>query len=672
MKNIPHVLDDIGSPDGGDIEKLRDDRELLVAEIKELRREKMQQLHALRRLEYDERELRNSVSFRLGHALVLGFKSPARLLRMPADVVRRYREGRAKRPYRARARSEEERYGWIPAAERRRLVSLYEEVGTEAVADDVMTQHSNDPALAARTLLATARLLADNGNREAALPLTREAVGLERNEQTLRALYWAAQKVDDFRTAGRCFLEIEEMLGSDPDADQVTWLDKLRTSPAHVVSAAAHIPPRAAPGPFRPGRICYVLHNALPDSSGGYATRAHGLAQGLSNAGWEVVALTRPGFPLDTKPELLPEDVPAETALDGIAYRVIHAPKRHDLSRRDYMVAAADAIEAALEDIQPEIVIAASAHLSALPALIAARRRGLPFVYEVRGFWEVTRKSRKPALEGTVGYRVDAALEAIVAEEADHVFTLTEPMREELLARGVETPITLLPNSCDPDRFTPRPRDAGLAARLSIPLDVPVIGYIGTFVQYEGLEHLAEACARLVADGRDFRLLLVGNEDVSGTGRGPITTEIERIASETGLAGRLIMPGRIPHEEVEAHYSLIDIAPFPRKPQPVTEMVSPMKPLEALAMEKAVVVSSVRALTEMIRHEETGLVFEKGNIDSLAATLARLIDDPELRARLGRTARDWVMSDRTWDATAEIAAAELTRLRLPALDTAYE
>ena len=111
MKNIPHVLDDLGSPDGDDIEKLREDRELLLAEIAELRREKMQQLHALRRLEYDERELRNSVSFRLGHALVLGFKSPARLLRMPADVVRLYREGRAKRPHRARARSEEERYG---------------------------------------------------------------------------------------------------------------------------------------------------------------------------------------------------------------------------------------------------------------------------------------------------------------------------------------------------------------------------------------------------------------------------------------------------------------------------------------------------------------------------------------------------------------------------------
>ena len=188
-------------------------------------------------------------------------------------------------------------------------------------------------------------------------------------------------------------------------------------------------------------------------------------------------------------------------------------------------------------------------------------------------------------------------------------------MRDELVRRGVDpATITLLPNSCDPERFTPRGRDAALAARLGIPASVPVIGYIGTFVQYEGLEDLVAACAMLHGRGRDFRLMLIGNENVSGTEKGPITAEIERIAAEAGLSDRLIMPGRVPHEEVAAYYSLIDIAPFPRKPQPVTEMVSPMKPLEALAMEKAVVVSSVAALTEMIADEETGLVFAKGDI----------------------------------------------------------
>ena len=221
------------------------------------------------------------------------------------------------------------------------------------------------------------------------------------------------------------------------------------------------------------------------------------------------------------------------------------------------MLAAADALEAELRRLRPEWVIAASNYMTALPALIAARRLGLPFLYEVRGFWEVTRQSREPGFERSADFRIQELLEAEVARRADHVFTLTGPMRDELVRRGVDpATITLLPNSCDPERFTPRARDAALAARLGIPASVPVIGYIGTFVQYEGLEDLVAACAMLRARGRDFRLMLIGNENASGTEKGPITAEIERIAAEAGLADRLIMPGRVPHEEVAAYYSL--------------------------------------------------------------------------------------------------------------------
>jgi glycosyltransferase involved in cell wall biosynthesis len=152
----------------------------------------------------------------------------------------------------------------------------------------------------------------------------------------------------------------------------------------------------------------------------------------------------------------------------------------------------------------------------------------------------------------------------------------------------------------------------------------------------------------LKARGAIFRLMLVGNENASGQERGPITAQIVEIAEQTGYFDWLILPGRVAYEEVESYYSLIDIAPFPRKPWPVCEMVSPMKPLEALAMEKAVVVSSVRALVEMIQHGQTGVVFEKGSVESLAGALQQLIDDETMRERLGRTGRDWVKRERTW------------------------
>jgi glycosyltransferase involved in cell wall biosynthesis len=268
----------------------------------------------------------------------------------------------------------------------------------------------------------------------------------------------------------------------------------------------------------------------------------------------------------------------------------------------------------------------------------------------VRGFWEVTRLSREDEALHDPTYWLHVRLEGEVAAACDRVFTLSTPMADELVHRGVDPArIALLQNACDPAQFSPRARDTELAEHWGLPEDVPVIGYVGSFVQYEGLDDLVEACARLRAEGHAFRLVLVGNEKSEGNERGPITQKIERIAADKGLSDWLIMPGRVPHEQVEAWYSLFNITPFPRKPQPVTEMVTPLKPLEAMAMGKAVVMSSVRAMAEMVEDGRTGLVFKKGDVGDLAAALARLIVDSDLRTRLGAEARAFVQAERTWE-----------------------
>ena len=280
--------------------------------------------------------------------------------------------------------------------------------------------------------------------------------------------------------------------------------------------------------------------------------------------------------------------------------------------------------------------------MTGFPALIAARRCGVPFIYEARGFWEITRASREPAFRRSQQFRGMARLEAVCAREADAAITLTTAMKDELIARGVEeAQITLVHNSVDAARFLPQARDEALAERLGIPAGVPVIGYIGSHVIYEGLDDLIAACARLRAKGIDFRLLLVGD--------GKETPDLIYRAEKAGLGEAFIAPGRVPHEEVESYYSLVDIAPFPRKPWEVCEVVSPLKPFEAMAMEKAVLVSNVRALAEIVEHEERGLQFAKGSVQSLADALERLILDPALRARLGSEARRWVLENRTWD-----------------------
>jgi glycosyltransferase involved in cell wall biosynthesis/2-polyprenyl-3-methyl-5-hydroxy-6-metoxy-1,4-benzoquinol methylase len=531
------------------------------------------------------------------------------------------------------------------------MTTIFASDGCAAVVERVRRRYGRDQRGAAGELLRIGRLLRESGVEDAEFPLASAAAEYWSDDATLRAWFWAAQRAKDFPTACEVILKIEALYGASPSVRQREMLERLKKSPAYLLTVLHEARPAKVDAIRKTAkRLCYVLHNTLPYSSGGYATRSHGVAGGIRDAGWNVVVFSRPGFPLDIVPELTEADVAPIDSVDGISYVRTLEPLRVGLSPRTYILASADAIEARLREFRPELVMAASNHVTALPALIASRRLGIPFVYEVRGLWEVTRMSRDTDFQDTANFHIQKVLEGSVAQLADYVFTLTEPMREELVARGVPADhIDLLPNSCDPQRFVPTPRDAVLAARLGLPEGTPVIGYVGTFVDYEGLEDLAAACALLKARGVTFRLMLVGNENASGQERGPITAEVVEIAEQAGYVNWLILPGRVAHEEVECYYSLIDVAPFPRKPWPVCEMVSPMKPLEALAMEKAVVVSSVRALVEMIGHGETGMVFEKGNIESLADTLEQLIGDPEIRERLGRAGRDWVKRERTWD-----------------------
>ncbi|MGH8243485.1 MAG: glycosyltransferase, partial [Steroidobacteraceae bacterium] len=597
--------------------------------------------------------LEQSESFRIGSAIVRAATAPRRL-------VERFRGPRLA------LRADDYDAVTAPPIDFEPLLTLYRTSGQNAVIADLRNQFGHDVKALGNALIQASRAIADAGFTAAeSFALVSEAAHVDRCDQTLRALYWAAHRSGRVREAWDCLTEIEALCGPHPTSTQAQWMEKARKGPIMNLALLREVVP-AAGTPFEPrtGRICYVLHNSLPYSSGGYATRTHGLARGLRATGIETLCISRPGFPFDVTPDLESAELPVEDVVEGIRYLRAWQPRRASgTALGPYVRGAADVFEAQFRMLKPSLILAASAHLSALPALIAAKRLGLPFVYEVRGFWEITRVSRDPGLAEKPYFHVQKQLEAGIADRADHVFTLTASMREELIARGVSgEKITLLPNSCDPERFTPRSRDDALAARLGIPAHVPVIGYVGTFVQYEGLEDLTRACALLRSRGAVFRLMLVGNENTSGSDRGRITKDIERIAAEQGLAEWLIMPGRVPHEEVEAYYSLIDIAPFPRKPQPVTEMVSPMKPLEAMAMQKAVVVSSVGALAEMVSDGETGLVFEKGSVESLAEVLVCLIGDSELRARLGRAARDWVVRERTWGATAARACTEIDRL----------
>lgn len=394
-------------------------------------------------------------------------------------------------------------------------------------------------------------------------------------------------------------------------------------------------------------RAAYLLHNALPYASGGYATRGHGLMRGLIAAGGAGSVLARPGFPSDTKPDSGAPPGASRRRIDGVTYRFENSFGRPGQLYRYIRDAGDYFAEAAPRGVT--VIQAASNFYTGLAGAYAAVLRKRPFIYEVRGFWELTRESRDPAFAQTPLYRRNRRLEQSCAHLADHVLTLTSSMKREIESWGVPPErVTLAPNAVDPDIFTPVPRDARLGAKLGLTPDNLVIGYVGSFVDYEGLDMMVEASLRLMARDARVRLMIVGDDTPGGKAAVPVGVQLRAQVEASGMADRVLFPGRVPHEDVPAYYSLIDICPFPRRPVPVCEMVSPMKPLEAMAMSKCVIVSSVGGMEGMVRNDETGLIFRKGDVNALHAALRKALD-PDLRRRLGAQARDWVRRERSWN-----------------------
>jgi len=392
-----------------------------------------------------------------------------------------------------------------------------------------------------------------------------------------------------------------------------------------------------------PSRSLCLLHNSLPYHSAGYATRTQGLLTALRADGWRVDGVTRLGYPYDMDGFKYRESIPVLDTVGEVDYRRMHAhrlviPKN---PLQHYVERYAAEVEHLARTEKPFVIHAASNYVNGLAAIAAANQLGLASVYEVRGLWEVTRGSRDPEWAAGEEYAFQSRMEADAARHATEVITITEALARELVIRGTDPEkITVVPNGVDVDAFGPRERDQGLAASLDLEGRV-VIGYLGSILDYEGLDVLLQAVALLPPGSRSRVAVLI-------VGEGPERPRLEEMARELHLTTVVRFVGRVPHDDVARYYSLIDIAPFPRLPLPVCEMVSPLKPLEAFAMEKVVVVSSVAALAEMVTDGVTGRVHVKGDAASLAGILDELVNDDAARAALAGAGREWVHAHRTW------------------------
>jgi glycosyltransferase involved in cell wall biosynthesis len=262
-------------------------------------------------------------------------------------------------------------------------------------------------------------------------------------------------------------------------------------------------------------------------------------------------------------------------------------------------------------------------------------------VYEVRGFPEVALGSWAGSRVGYEKSLWRRQVEAHCWREADRVVTLAGVMKRHIAASGVDPDhIEVMPNAVDPERFRPIDPDPALRARLGIEPGDFVVGYVSTLVGYEGLPFLVDAVSRLAGRGWRVRALIVGD--------GWERTHLGQLAERLGIGDRVIFPGYVPHSEVLDYYALMDVFVVPRRDEETCRLVTPLKPYEAMAAGKVVVAAATTALKEMVEEEVTGLTFRPEDAEDLARVVERLAADPELRERLGRQAREWVSTQRTW------------------------
>jgi glycosyltransferase involved in cell wall biosynthesis len=399
--------------------------------------------------------------------------------------------------------------------------------------------------------------------------------------------------------------------------------------------------------------MLYVASSSRPYHITGYTSRTHHILRAIKTSGWNVHCVTRPGYPFD-RPDARDVSDEVVRVIDGILYERLPGAHRREVDYDEYLSCSADTIEQAALRLKPSVIQAASNYEAALPALIAARRLGIPFVYEVRGLWEYTAASKKPGWERTERFELDRRLEALVASHANHVFTLTSALADELVRRGVQpSMISLAPNGIEPEAFRPQDRDSSAITELGLPEDAFVVGYVGSVVAYEGLDDLLDAVRALAPEYPRLRVVIVGDGDTR--------MRLELQAKEHALGSCVIFTGKVSPDAVSRYFSIFDAIALPRKPYQVCRLVSPLKPLEAMAMNVPMIVSDVEALAEMVKEGVSALVHKSGDVESLANAIRMLMTRPGLGSELAKNARSHMLPARTWSHIAGEMGSELDR-----------
>lgn len=390
--------------------------------------------------------------------------------------------------------------------------------------------------------------------------------------------------------------------------------------------------------PFRPKpmRILHILDHSIPLHSG-YTFRTLSILKQQAALGWETFHITSPKQG---------EYSAAEEIVDG-QWRFFRTPQSHWMNRFPVLnqLAVINNLTRRLEQVarqlKPDVLHAHSPALNAIAALRVGKRLAIPVVYEIRAFWEDAAVDHGTSSEWGLRYRLTRAMETYALKHVDAVTTICEGLRSEIVQRGIASEkVTVIPNAVNIADFSVgESADVALAQQLGLEGKL-VLGFIGSFYAYEGLNILLQALPKMLASNPAIHLLLVGG--------GPQEQQLQQLARQLGIAEQIIFTGRVPHDQVQRYYNLIDVLVYPRLRMRLTDLVTPLKPLEAMAQGRLLAASDVGGHQELIADGKTGVLFKADDPDDLASQVLALLAAPERWPGLRDAARKFVENERNW------------------------
>jgi glycogen synthase len=384
-------------------------------------------------------------------------------------------------------------------------------------------------------------------------------------------------------------------------------------------------------------KVLHVLDHSLPYFSG-YSFRSDYIIRAQKRLGINPVVVTSPKH----------EDFTSEREeIDDIEFYRVRWPSISSSRLQAVPMVKQMACVAVLskeimriaEKLKIEIIHSHSPFLNGLAAARAAEHLGVPWIYELRYYDEDAAVDRGKIKHNSLRYKLSQRLEQSALEQATRIVTISTALKDDLICRGIaENKIFEVPNGVDTDHFQPREPDAELIAKYGL-TGKTVIGFIGSFYFYEGLEFLIDSVLLLLKQRYDVKVLLAGEGEAQAGLEARIPDDMRE---------HFIFTGNVAHSDVRRYYSVMDILVYPRVKSRLTELTTPLKPLEAMAMGRVVVGSDAGGIRELVKDGLNGFLVAARNPEAIAGCLAKLAGDLAIRRNIGDRAREFVMREREW------------------------